>query len=67
MHISTRIQRCWSQLSCLTTKRDEDIPGFLKTWIAGGLSHVSSRVAEFVASSSVMQFILRTPVVEVPL
>lgn len=67
MHISTRIQRCWSQLSGMATRTGEEIPSFLKMWISNDLAHVSSRLEAMVASSNVMQFILHSPASEVPL
>jgi hypothetical protein len=67
MHISTRIQRCWSELSSVATKTDEEVPRLLKVWISTDLAHVSSRLEELVASSNTMQFILKAPASEVHL
>jgi hypothetical protein len=67
MHISTRIQRCWALLAAAGAATDEEFPKLLKPWIAGDLAGVSSRLEAKVASSRVMQFILKTHASEVPL
>lgn len=67
MHISTRIQRCWSLLARAAAAPDDEFPLLLKAWVAGDLARVSSRLEGLVASSQVMQFILKTEAGEVPL
>lgn len=67
MHISTRIQRCWSLLASAAAAEDDEFPTLLKPWISGDLARVSSRLDALVARSQVMQFILKTPAGEVPI